>query len=87
MELMATHYSPEESKNLLKGFINDSKDLPQEDYSTYKTKEEKSVAQAADQADALVDVYYYSLNAAAKQGLNLSSVFNIVHQANMNKRE
>lgn len=31
----------------------------------------------ADQADALLDSYYYSLNAAAKAGVNLSSVFDI----------
>lgn len=39
------------------------------------------------QADALVDVYYYSLNAAAKKGVNLSSIFSIVHSANMAKRD
>ena len=39
------------------------------------------------QADALVDVYYYSLNAAAKKGVNLSSIFSIVHAANMAKRD
>lgn len=40
----------------------------------------------AAQADALVDSYYYSLNAAAKAGCNLSKLFHVVHQANMNKR-
>jgi predicted HAD superfamily Cof-like phosphohydrolase len=39
------------------------------------------------QADALVDVYYYSLNAAAKNGFNISAVFGIVHAANMAKRD
>ena len=29
--------------------------------------------------------YYYSLNAAAKKGVNMSSVFNMVHAANMAK--
>ena len=31
-------------------------------------------------------VYYYSLNAAAKKGMNLSAVFGVVHGANMAKR-
>eukprot|EP00961_Rhodomonas_salina_P176604 2380272-Rhodomonas_salina.2 len=39
------------------------------------------------QADALIDVYYYSLNAAAKKGMNISAVFDIVHAANMAKRD
>ena len=41
----------------------------------------------ADQADALVDSWYYSLNCAAKHGINLSRVFDVVHQANMDKRD
>ena len=41
----------------------------------------------AEQADALVDILYYSGNAAAKKGINLSSVLDLVHQANMNKRD
>lgn len=34
-----------------------------------------------------VDIYYYSLNCAAKKGVNLSSIFGIVHAANMAKRD
>jgi hypothetical protein len=41
----------------------------------------------AEQADALVDIYYYSLNCASKKGVNLSSIFGIVHAANMAKRD
>lgn len=40
----------------------------------------------AQQADAMVDAWYYMLNAACKKGVNLSSVFNLVHEANMAKR-
>jgi predicted HAD superfamily Cof-like phosphohydrolase len=40
----------------------------------------------AEQGDAMVDAWYYMLNAAAKDGINLSSIFNLVHAANMNKR-
>jgi len=39
----------------------------------------------ADQADALVDAMYYIENAAVKAGVNLSSVFKLVHAANMDK--
>jgi predicted HAD superfamily Cof-like phosphohydrolase len=39
------------------------------------------------QADALVDSWYYSLNTAAKCGINLSSLFDVVHAANMAKRD
>ena len=39
------------------------------------------------QFDALVDSWYYSLNIAAKHGVNMSSMFNIVHNANMAKRD
>ena len=39
------------------------------------------------QFDALVDSWYYSLNCAAKHGTNMSNIFDIVHQANMNKRD
>jgi predicted HAD superfamily Cof-like phosphohydrolase len=41
----------------------------------------------AAQADALVDAWYYSLNISAQHGINLSSLFDIVHSANMAKRD
>jgi predicted HAD superfamily Cof-like phosphohydrolase len=40
----------------------------------------------AEQADAPVDMWYYSLNALAKVGVNASKVFDEVHRANMNKK-
>ena len=82
MELLATMYPPSVAKQTMKKFIDDSKDLPQESY-----KDTDSFQIIADQADALVDIYYYSLNAACKKGINLSAIFGIVHQANMNKRD
>lgn len=39
------------------------------------------------QADAMVDAWYYMLNIAAKHGMNLSKLFDIIHEANMNKRD
>ena len=53
MELFATMYTPEVAKEKLKGFIDNSKDLPKEDYSKC---EDAKVQIVADQADALTDV-------------------------------
>lgn len=39
------------------------------------------------QFDSLVDAWYYSLNTAAKHGVNMSKIFDLVHQANMAKRD
>lgn len=41
----------------------------------------------AAQFDALVDSWYYSLNIAAKHGTNMSKIFDVVHGANMDKRD
>jgi len=45
------------------------------------------VSRIAAQADAMVDANYYMLNVAAKHGMNLSRLFDIVHDANMAKRD
>merc|ERR1719336_2468089 len=39
----------------------------------------------SEQGDALDDIWYYSLNAACKKGVNLCSIFDVVHAANMAK--
>ncbi len=82
MELFATVSAPEEAKATLKSFIVNSKDIPK---MVYEKGDVVSIV--ADQADALVDSYYYSLNAAAKKGFNMSAVFKLVHGANMAKRD
>ena len=41
----------------------------------------------AAQADAVVDAWYYSCNAFAKKSVDISQVFNVVHGANMAKRD
>jgi len=48
---------------------------------------ESQVDLIAAQFDALIDAWYYSLNISAQHGVNLSSIFDIVHQANMAKRD
>lgn len=79
MELGATVSEPHEVKYAMIKMITDSKDLPKVE----GTKEEL----IGEQGDALVDSYYYSLNAAAKKGVNLSKIFDLVHKANMDKRD
>lgn len=78
MELAATVSDPDDAKKAMIEMIKHSKDIPKE------TGVETELI--ASQADALIDCYYYSLNAAAKKGVNLSKVFKVVHQANMNKK-
>lgn len=40
----------------------------------------------AQQNDSFVDAWYYMLNAACKKGVNLSRIFDSVHESNMNKK-
>ena len=79
MELYATVSEPPEAKLEMIKMITESKNI------------QKEICTGAEligqQADALVDSYYYSLNCAAKKGINLSKIFQIVHQANMDKRD
>ncbi len=80
MELGATVAESDEVKlNMIK-MITESTDLQ-------KIKDVSIEELIAEQGDALVDIKYYSLNAAAKKGVNLSKLFEIVHKANMNKRD
>ncbi len=80
MELGATVSNPHEVKmNMIKMICN-SKDIEQiNGVSTFEL--------IGEQGDALVDCYYYSLNAAAKKGINISRIFEVVHKANMDKRD
>jgi hypothetical protein len=83
LELWATLKAPEESKAALIDLIRQAKALPKEVYSS---DEQGIINQIAAQADALVDIEYYMLNCAAKKGFNMSSIFGVVHAANMAKR-
>lgn len=80
MELFATVYPASDAKRKLCGFIDDSKDIA-------KLPADDETNLIAEQGDAICDVYYYMLNAAAKKGVNLSALFHIVHGANMAKRD
>jgi len=78
LELNATVMAPFEAKTSVMNMLKVAKDVPM---MTTANKAEI----VAEQADALVDIWYYSLDCAAKKGINLSSVFSLVHAANMRK--
>ncbi len=84
MELLATLMSQAEAKEAMTRIVADADARPQREYETGTRGHMEMVA---DQADALVDAYYYSLDAAARRGINLSRVFAVVHAANMAKRD
>jgi len=78
LELNSTVMTPNEAKSSIMNMLKVAKDCPQ-----LRTSNAAEIV--AEQADALVDIWYYSLNCAAKKGINLSSVFDLVHAANMRK--
>jgi predicted HAD superfamily Cof-like phosphohydrolase len=80
-ELLATVQEPEEYNKFLKDTVDSTKDVVR-DFS--KMTPEEIIAE---QNDAFVDIYYYSLNCSAKHGVNLSTIFKLVHNANMSKRD
>lgn len=55
------------------------------DYSR-NVKFENDTELKAQQFDSFVDAWYYMLNAAAKKGVNLCRIFDVVHNANMAKK-
>lgn len=71
---------PDETpKDVVAKWLESSKPLDRVNY-------ENDTEVIAEQVDALVDVYYYSLDACAKVGTNMSQVFDLVHEANMRKK-
>lgn len=57
------------------------------DPSPHTTEGKSELELIADQADAAVDSWVYLLNGFCKKGVDLSKIFDIVHQANMAKRD
>ena len=82
MELQATVCGPEKAKAKLKQMIDTSKDIPRIEYGPDDPEFE-----IADQADALVDIEYYIHDMGCRKGMNLERIFNLVHEANMAKRD
>ncbi len=56
------------------------------DHSNHEELPDEDSIVAA-QADSIVDLWYYALNAFSKKSVDLSAIFNIVHSANMAKRD
>jgi hypothetical protein len=82
MELISTVIpSTEDPKDVLTGIVKQSRLPALVDYSSKPPLEIM-----ADQVDAFADIDYYNCNAAAKVGFNVDKIFDIVHQANMNKK-
>ncbi len=81
MELMATVEKPVEYKMNMVRMIVEAKEVNRD----FVNMSEDEII--AEQHDAFVDSWYYSLNCASKNGVNLSKIFNLVHNANMAKRD
>lgn len=81
MELYGTiSFTNEESRRALKDLVDKSPD-------THVGPKADDVEACADQIDALVDVTYYATYSACLHGMNASRVFDLVHFANMSKRD
>lgn len=59
------------------------KTIDKSEHEVLDTEDKKIAAQA----DAVVDAWYYSCNAFAKKSVDISKIFDIVHEANMAKRD
>jgi len=81
MEMLATVAKPKEAKEHLIKCITESKDI------SLDFEGMSDVELIGEVSDALIDCYYYSLDTAARKGINLSKVFNIVHAANLSKKD
>jgi len=78
LELNATVMNPQEAKNSIVNMLHVAKNCPR--------MNTQNIAEiVAKQASALVDIWYGSLECAAKKGINLNAVFDLVHAANMRK--
>mmetsp|Transcript_36800 Transcript_36800/g.58967 ORF Transcript_36800/g.58967 Transcript_36800/m.58967 type:complete len:252 (-) Transcript_36800:150-905(-) len=82
LELYATVLPPQMAKKAMKKMIDEAKPISKLNVGPNGTHE-----LIAEQADAFVDIWYYSLNCMAKKGVNLSKIFDVVHNANMAKRD
>jgi len=82
LELQSTVAGPKHAKAAMTKMIQEAKSVPKMNVSPNETHK-----LIAEQGDAFVDIWYYSLNCMAKKGVNLSSIFNLVHNANMAKRD
>jgi len=82
LELYSTVLPPQRAKSVMMKMIEEAKEVRK--MSTGPNDQHELIAE---QGDAFVDIWYYSLNCMAKKGVNLSSIFDLVHNANMAKRD
>lgn len=80
-ELYATVAGSEDYKKDMIKIIEEAEPIDLD----YKNMDDVQII--AEQADGLCDIYYYGLNAFCKKGVNISSIFQLVHQSNMSKRD
>ena len=82
VELLVTVTTSEiEQKEILEDIINNIKFRKALD-SSWKSVEKI----VEDQIDAFVDIEYYIKDRAGRHGMNIDKIFDLVHEANMNKR-
>jgi len=82
LELYSTVLPPKRAKWTMNKMLDEAELIPKMNVSPNKIHEVM-----AEQGGAFVDIWYHSLNCMAKKGVNLSSIFTLVHNANMAKRD
>jgi len=82
LELYSTVLPPQRAKAVMVKMLEQAKEIEKMNCSPNDQHE-----LIAEQGDAFVDIWYYSLNCMAKKGVNLSAIFKLVHDANMAKRD
>ncbi len=88
LELLVTVTDGIAAKSLLHNIVDEAKWVPRSNFFRGDDcGEESRLAQIAEQADALADIDYYCHDAAVKVGVDLSRVLDVVHAANMAKRD
>jgi len=78
LELNATVMNPQEAKNSMVNMLRVAKNCA-------RMNTENKAEIVAKQARALVEIWYGNVECAVKKGVNLCSVFDLVHAANMSK--
>jgi hypothetical protein len=81
MEFLTTVKEDNENVKTLLFNIVEKSNLPLND-----KKPTTDIGLLVENIDAVVDIEYYMLNACCKNGLNAEKIFNLVHDANMNKK-
>jgi predicted HAD superfamily Cof-like phosphohydrolase len=82
-ELVCTVSDTPEQRDEMMATALESRDRCNGFRQSYRDEDELVGAQF----DSLVDAWYYSLNVASKHGVNMSKIFDLVHKANMDKRD